>query len=32
MAAHPETARPLSAKTVRNITSVVSSACSWAVL
>jgi hypothetical protein len=32
MAAHPETARPLSAKTVRNIASVVSSACSWAVL
>src|ERR1017187_7654871 len=30
--AHPETARPLSAKTVRNIASVVSSACSWAVL
>jgi integrase len=31
-AAHPETARPLSAKTVRNIASLVSSACSWAVL
>jgi integrase len=30
--AHPETARPLSAKTVRNVASVVSSACSWAVL